>query len=152
MAQLKVGLIGAGNMGQGMALRMLDEGVDLTVCDRNPAALAPLRERGAKIADTPVVLANTCELIIASMPSREVSLAVALGDQGVVNGKRAARLRGNVDAWQRNDREDRKRPACEGHRSDRCAGERWTTRCASRDARGADARAPRKTSLSRCRR
>jgi len=87
MAQLKVGLIGAGNMGQGMALRMLDEGVDLTVCDRNPAALAPLRERGAKLADTPVVLADSCELIIASMPSREVSLAVALGDQGVVNGK-----------------------------------------------------------------
>ena len=86
MAQLKVGLIGAGNMGQGMALRMLDEGVDLTVCDRNPGALAPLRERGAKVADTPVALANTCELIIASMPSREVSLAVALGDQGVVNG------------------------------------------------------------------
>jgi len=87
MAQLKVGLIGAGNMGQGMALRMLDEGVDLTVCDRKPAALAPLRERGAKLADTPVVLADSCELIIASMPSREVSLAVALGDQGVVNGK-----------------------------------------------------------------
>lgn len=86
MAGLKVGLIGAGNMGQPMALHMLDEGVDLTVCDLNAAAIAPLVERGARVAATPLELANTCEVIIASMPSRAASLAVALGDQGVVHG------------------------------------------------------------------
>jgi 3-hydroxyisobutyrate dehydrogenase-like beta-hydroxyacid dehydrogenase len=86
MAGLKVGLIGLGNMGQPMALRMLDEGVDLTVCDRNPAALAPLRERGASVAANPLELANICEVIIASLPSREASRAVALGEHGVVGG------------------------------------------------------------------
>jgi 3-hydroxyisobutyrate dehydrogenase-like beta-hydroxyacid dehydrogenase len=86
MAGLKVGLIGAGNMGQPMALRLLEQGVELTVCDRNPAAIAPLRERGASVAATPLELANACEIIIASMPSREVSLAVALGEQGVAGG------------------------------------------------------------------
>ena len=86
MAGLKVGLIGAGNMGQPMAHHLLDEGVDLTVCDRNPAAIAPLVERGAQVAATAVELANACELVIASMPSRAASLDVALGEQGIVNG------------------------------------------------------------------
>lgn len=86
MALLKVGLIGVGNMGQPMALRLLEQGADLTVCDRNPAAVAPLKEKGARIAATPLELANTCALIIASMPSREASLAVALGENGVATG------------------------------------------------------------------
>lgn len=86
MAELKVGLIGVGNMGQPMALRLLEQGVALTVCDRNPAAVAPLREKGAKVAASALELANSCALIIASMPSRAASLAVALGDQGVVHG------------------------------------------------------------------
>jgi 3-hydroxyisobutyrate dehydrogenase-like beta-hydroxyacid dehydrogenase len=86
MGKLKVGLIGAGNMGQGMGQRMLDEGVDLTVCDRNPDAVAPLRERGAGVAETPLELANGCQLVIACMPSREVSVAVALGEQGAIGG------------------------------------------------------------------
>jgi len=86
MSEIKVGLIGAGNMGQPMGLRLLDKGVDLTVCDLNAAAIAPLVERGAKVAKSPVELANSCELIIASMPSREASRAVALGEQGVVHG------------------------------------------------------------------
>lgn len=86
MTGLKVGLIGVGNMGQPMALRLIEQGVDLTVCDRNPAALAPLRELGAKVAANALELANTCALIIASMPSREASLTVALGDQGIAQG------------------------------------------------------------------
>jgi 3-hydroxyisobutyrate dehydrogenase-like beta-hydroxyacid dehydrogenase len=86
MTELKIGLIGAGNMGQPMALRMIEQGVDLTVCDRNPAALAPLLEAGAKVVATALELANACQVIIASMPSREASLAVALGDQGVAGG------------------------------------------------------------------
>lgn len=86
MAEMKVGLIGVGNMGQPMALRLLELGVDLTVCDRNPAALAPLHAAGAKVAQTPLELANACAVIIASMPSRAASLAVALGEQGVAGG------------------------------------------------------------------
>jgi len=86
MAGLKVGLIGAGNMGQPMALRLLEQGVHLSVCDRNPAALAPLREAGATIVATPLELANACEVIIASMPSRAASLDVAFGEAGVAGG------------------------------------------------------------------
>src|SRR5437764_12882295 len=86
MTARKIGLIGAGNMGLPMAHRLLDKGVDLTVCDRNPEAAASLRERGAAFVATPLELANRCELIIASLPSREVSTAVALGAHGVAGG------------------------------------------------------------------
>jgi 3-hydroxyisobutyrate dehydrogenase-like beta-hydroxyacid dehydrogenase len=87
MADLKVGLIGVGNMGQPMALRLLEQGVDLTVCDRNPEAVAPLHEKGAAVAASALELANKCQLVIASMPSRETSLTVALGEQGIVQGR-----------------------------------------------------------------
>jgi 3-hydroxyisobutyrate dehydrogenase-like beta-hydroxyacid dehydrogenase len=87
MTALKVGLIGAGNMGQPMALRLLEQGVDLSVCDRNPAALEPLVALGAHVCADPQALADRCELIIASMPSREASVAVALGERGMLAGK-----------------------------------------------------------------
>ena len=87
MVQPKVGLIGIGNMGHPMALRMLDQGVNLTVCDRNPEAVKPLRDLGASSAASPLELANTCEIIIASMPSSDASLDVAIGERGVVGGK-----------------------------------------------------------------
>jgi 3-hydroxyisobutyrate dehydrogenase-like beta-hydroxyacid dehydrogenase len=87
MKDLKVGMIGVGNIGAPMALRMLDQGLKLTVCDRNPLALEQFRERGVGIADSPSELADTCEVILASMPSIDASLAVTLGDNGIVQGK-----------------------------------------------------------------
>lgn len=88
MTELRAGLIGVGNMGLPMAMRMLDRGVSLTVCDRNPQAYAPLVERDVQVAPTPRALADACEVIVASMPSREASLAVATGDDGVAGGTR----------------------------------------------------------------
>ena len=86
MAELNVGLIGVGHMGNPMAMRLLDQGMKLMVCDRNPDAVTPLRDRGATVANSPLELANACHVVIASMPSREASLEVALGEKGVVGG------------------------------------------------------------------
>jgi 3-hydroxyisobutyrate dehydrogenase-like beta-hydroxyacid dehydrogenase len=86
MNALIVGLIGVGNMGQPMALRLLEQGIELAVCDRNPQALEPLVALGAQVCADPRALADRCEVVIASMPSREASLAVALGERGVIGG------------------------------------------------------------------
>jgi 3-hydroxyisobutyrate dehydrogenase-like beta-hydroxyacid dehydrogenase len=87
MTKLKIGFIGVGNIGKPMALRLLEEGVDLTVCDRNPDAVEDLRRAGAEVAANPLALANVCQIIVASMPSREASIEVALGDFGVARGR-----------------------------------------------------------------
>ena len=88
MALDQIGIIGTGNMGGPMALRLLDLGAKLTVCDTNPQALAPLVARGAAVASSPRDLADKVDIIFASMPSREASIAVALGENGVVHGKK----------------------------------------------------------------
>ena len=88
MALDQIGIIGAGNMGGPMALRLLDLGAKLTVCDTNPQALTPLVARGAAVASSPRDLADKADIIFASMPSREASIAVALGENGVVHGKK----------------------------------------------------------------
>jgi len=48
---MKIGFIGLGQMGLGMAQRLLDAGHALTVWNRTPAAAASLRARGATVAD-----------------------------------------------------------------------------------------------------
>lgn len=88
MSTPRIGIIGTGNMGAPMALRLLDLGVGLIVCDRNPHAVAPLVARGAIVAATPHEVANTVDIAFASMPSLEASLEVALGENGAVRGSR----------------------------------------------------------------
>ncbi len=87
ISELRVGLIGVGNMGLPMALRMLDRGVHPVVCDCNPQAYATLLDRGIRVAPTPRALADECEVIVASMPSREASLDVATGSSSVAGGR-----------------------------------------------------------------
>jgi 3-hydroxyisobutyrate dehydrogenase-like beta-hydroxyacid dehydrogenase len=87
MDGLKVGFIGVGNIGRPMAERMLEMGVDLTVCDRSTEAMAALQQLGAATASTPRELADRCAVIVSSLPSIEASLSVAIGDSGVIHGK-----------------------------------------------------------------
>jgi len=84
---IPLGFIGTGSLGGEMARRLLDAGYPLTVCDPNPAAVAPLRERGAKVAATPREVADVAEIVLATLPSAEISRDVALGPDGVVKGR-----------------------------------------------------------------
>jgi 3-hydroxyisobutyrate dehydrogenase len=55
---VRVGWIGCGRMGFALAGRLLDAGYDLAVYNRTRSKAEPLEERGAKIVDTPVELAD----------------------------------------------------------------------------------------------
>lgn len=83
----RIGFIGTGNLGVGMATRLLEARKSLTVCDTNLAAVAPLRERGAHVASTPHEVADRSEIVFACLPSQEVSREVALGVEGIYKGK-----------------------------------------------------------------
>ncbi|MBL8341191.1 MAG: NAD(P)-binding domain-containing protein [Rubrivivax sp.] len=82
---LEAGMIGVGNIGLQMALRLMERGLKLKVCDRNPAAVAAAVEAGAGQAASPAELAERCAVILVSMPSAAASLEVALGERGVVH-------------------------------------------------------------------
>jgi 3-hydroxyisobutyrate dehydrogenase-like beta-hydroxyacid dehydrogenase len=86
MATDRIGFIGVGSMGAPMAMRIHDAGLPLTVFDVNPAATAPFAERNVRVAATPREVADQSEVVFTCVNSREASLAVALGDDGIVKG------------------------------------------------------------------
>jgi len=83
-----LGFIGVGKMGGPMAGRLLDAGHTLTIFDANPAALQPLKTRGATVAPSVRALASAVETVFVSLPTPDIVRAVALGDDGIVAGDR----------------------------------------------------------------
>ena len=50
MSEIQIGIIGIGSMGSGMARRLLERGVKVSVVDRNASAVATLEAEGATVA------------------------------------------------------------------------------------------------------
>ncbi|WP_408598425.1 NAD(P)-dependent oxidoreductase [Pseudomonas sp. PLMAX] len=88
MSQLSIGFIGLGTMGEPMATRLAQAGLNLTVFDLNEAAVDRLVALGAKRADSPAAVASQAEVVFASLPTPDVVQKVALGDQGVSSGSK----------------------------------------------------------------
>jgi 3-hydroxyisobutyrate dehydrogenase-like beta-hydroxyacid dehydrogenase len=89
---MDIGFIGLGNMGAPMARRLIDAGHKLVVYDTRNDAVAPLVALGAQLASSPQDVADRVETVMASLPSLAVSEKVALGEGGVIHGKRVKRL------------------------------------------------------------
>lgn len=83
---IHVGFLGLGQMGAPMAERLFGEGIQLHVFDPRPEATAPFVARGAIAHDSPRGVADAAGIVLACLPSGEVSEAAALGPQGVVHG------------------------------------------------------------------
>jgi 3-hydroxyisobutyrate dehydrogenase-like beta-hydroxyacid dehydrogenase len=89
---MDIGFIGLGNMGQPMARRLIEAGHNLVVYDTRNDAVAPLVALGAQVASSPADVANRVETVMASLPSLQISEKVALGEGGVIYGKRVKRF------------------------------------------------------------
>jgi len=89
---MDIGFIGLGNMGQPMARRLIEAGHTLVVYDTRNDAVAPLVALGAKLASSPADVADRVETVMASLPSLQISQKVALGEGGVIHGKRVKRF------------------------------------------------------------
>jgi 3-hydroxyisobutyrate dehydrogenase-like beta-hydroxyacid dehydrogenase len=81
-----LGFIGCGHMGGAMALRLIEGGYPLVVCDPDAAVLAPLVAKGAIAVATPREVADRAEIVFACLPSQKVSQSVAYGADGVASG------------------------------------------------------------------
>jgi 3-hydroxyisobutyrate dehydrogenase-like beta-hydroxyacid dehydrogenase len=88
---MDIGFIGLGKMGQPMARRLIEAGHTLVVYDTRNDAVAPLVALGAKLASSPQDVADRVETVMSSLPSLQISQKVALGEGGVIHGKRVKR-------------------------------------------------------------
>jgi 3-hydroxyisobutyrate dehydrogenase-like beta-hydroxyacid dehydrogenase len=89
---MDIGFIGLGNMGAPMARRLAEAGHKLVVYDIRNDAVGPLVALGAQLGSSPQDVADRVETVMASLPSLQVSEKVALGEGGVIHGKRVKRL------------------------------------------------------------
>ncbi|MGB6314555.1 MAG: NAD(P)-dependent oxidoreductase [Pseudolabrys sp.] len=89
---MDIGFIGLGNMGQPMARRLIEAGHKLIVYDTRNDAVAPLVALGAQLAFSPADVADRVETVMASLPSLQISEKVAIGEGGVIQGKRIQRF------------------------------------------------------------
>ena len=89
---MDIGFIGLGNMGAPMAKRLIEAGHKLVVYDTRNDAVAPFVALGAQLASSPQDVADRVETVMASLPSLPISKKVALGEGGVIHGKRVKRF------------------------------------------------------------
>jgi 3-hydroxyisobutyrate dehydrogenase-like beta-hydroxyacid dehydrogenase len=89
---MDIGFIGLGNMGAPMARRLIDAGHKLVVYDTRNDAVAPFVALGAQLGSSPQDVADRVETVMASLPSLAISEKVALGEGGIIHGKRVKRL------------------------------------------------------------
>ena len=86
---MKIGFIGLGMMGRGMAANLQKAGYALVVNDLTRQAASHHLENGATWAETPRAVAEACDLVFTSLPTPADVEEVGLSKQGLVAGLRA---------------------------------------------------------------
>lgn len=86
---LKVGVIGLGNMGGGMAATLASKGFEVSGFDLSQAALSLASDKGVKpVADRDQLIRRT-DILILSLPKAEHVEATCLGQGGIIEHGRA---------------------------------------------------------------
>ena len=80
----RIGFIGTGNMGIGMASRLLAAGNSIRVFNRTREKAVPLVEKGGVLADTPRQAAEGADAVIVMVGNDAASRAVWLGEEGAL--------------------------------------------------------------------
>ncbi|WP_417249179.1 NAD(P)-dependent oxidoreductase [Celeribacter sp.] len=81
---MRIGLIGLGGMGRGLAKNMAKKGIDLTVTDLDPARVELAVSHGARAGDTPVQMARDCDVVMVCITTAEAVQGLALGPDGLL--------------------------------------------------------------------
>ena len=83
---MRIGLIGLGNMGAGMARNIRAAGFDLTVYDVREEAMAALEQVGASRGPSPAAVARAVDVVLTSLPGPDQVASVTVGAEGVLEG------------------------------------------------------------------
>jgi 3-hydroxyisobutyrate dehydrogenase len=87
----KIGWIGLGRMGEAMALKLLKQGVDVSVWNRTAAKAAPLVAAGAKQVDSKLALA-AMDIVFTMVSTTDDLKDVLFGEGGLVTGNTKPRM------------------------------------------------------------
>ncbi len=88
----KIGFIGLGIMGGGMAHNLLKAGFDVTVWNRTAVRMEPLVAAGAKAGSSPADVAAQSDVILVCVSDTPDVEAVILGADGVIESAKAGSL------------------------------------------------------------
>lgn len=88
----KIGFIGLGIMGQGMARNLLKAGFTLTVWNRTAGRMEPIVSAGATAAESPAAVAAASDVVITCVSDTPDVEEVILGTDGVIHGVRHGML------------------------------------------------------------
>lgn len=83
--KIRVGCLGLGNMGSGIAENIVREGFDVTVFDIRPEARNRLQQLGAKSAESPAQAARDALLLTVTVLDDEQVRHVLLGEDGAAS-------------------------------------------------------------------
>ncbi|MEZ0357003.1 NAD(P)-dependent oxidoreductase [Mycobacterium sp. SA01] len=83
MGAMRIGVIGLGNMGAGMAANLIKAGHDVTVYNRSRAKVDELAAVGARPADS---VSDACrgEVVLTMLANDDAVTAVTFGDDGII--------------------------------------------------------------------
>jgi 3-hydroxyisobutyrate dehydrogenase len=85
---MKIGFIGLGMMGAGMAANLQKAGHDLVVHDLTRQAASKHLKAGATWAESPRAVAEACDIVFTSLPTPPDVQKVGLGENGLIAGFR----------------------------------------------------------------
>lgn len=88
----RIGFIGLGIMGRGMAHNLLKEGFPLRVWNRTASRMEALVEAGAEAGESPQDVAANSDIIITCVSDTPDVEAVILGENGVIHGAKSGSL------------------------------------------------------------
>lgn len=84
--RMRVGVVGLGGMGAGMAGRLLDTGWPVCVFNRTTDRVRPLEEAGAAAASSPAEVARASDVVLVCVSDEQAAEAVLFGRHGVLGG------------------------------------------------------------------
>jgi 3-hydroxyisobutyrate dehydrogenase len=88
----RVGYVGLGNMGGGIAVHLAQAGVRLIVYDIDPQAVARVVAEGAEEAASPAHLAAESDIVIICVLNSEQLMAVLTGRDGILESSRPGQI------------------------------------------------------------
>jgi 3-hydroxyisobutyrate dehydrogenase-like beta-hydroxyacid dehydrogenase len=86
---MKLGFVGLGKMGSGIARNLLRAGHELTVYNRTKEKATAFAKDGAKVANSPAEAAREAEAVFTMLSDDHAVAEVVFGDTGVASGLRA---------------------------------------------------------------